>query len=79
MESKNFHLYESLNLPPSKLRTVTKITKNKKPYTSCLSVEDFIAHWAGAGRRELKQALKNAGGNFQTKVNERDAITALLA
>ena len=57
--------------------------KKKKSYSDCQTVDDFIAWYEGAGRRELKAVLKGLGGkdkhHDRIKSNERDAIIALLA
>ena len=44
------------------------------------TVDDFIVYYTGAGKMELKQALKNIGNSRDiSKKNEKQAIQALLA
>lgn len=44
------------------------------------TVEEFIEYYKGAGRRELKAALKNTSNSRDiSKQNEKAAIIALLA
>jgi hypothetical protein len=50
----------------------------KKLRSELYSKDEFIKYYNGAGKRELKQALKNAKGNTKIQRNEQDAIKALL-
>jgi len=54
--------------------------KIKKLKSELYTKEEFIEYWKNAGRRELKQALKNLKYPIGiTQRNEKDAIEALLA
>ena len=49
-------------------------------YSELQTFEDFLNHYKGAGRRELKAALKNIGNSRDiSKKNEKRAIEALLS
>ena len=54
--------------------------KAAKLKSELYTVDDFIEYYNGAGRRELKAALKAIGNSRDiSKRNERFAIEALLA
>jgi hypothetical protein len=54
--------------------------KKIKLYTDLRTTEEFIEYYKGAGRRELKSALKGIRNTQdQRRKNEREAIIALLA
>ena len=50
-----------------------------KLYTDLFTFDEFVKHYKGAGRRELKSALKRIGNSRDiSKQNEKRAINALL-
>ncbi len=53
--------------------------ETKKLKSELHTIEEFIEHYKGAGRRELKSELKNIGNSRDiSKKNEKQAIEALL-
>ena len=53
--------------------------KTQKLKSEMYEIEEFINYWKGAGRIELKQALKLIGNTRDiSKKNEKKAIKALL-
>jgi len=52
-----------------------------KRYTDLYSVDEFLAYYHSAGRRELKAILKGLGNNHldQRKKHLKQALIALLA
>ena len=54
--------------------------KTQKSYSELYTVEDWLKYYKGAGRMELKSALKELKNHLDTrKRNQKDAIIALLA
>jgi hypothetical protein len=67
------HCIFAYNLKPTVMKTA-KLKSEMK------TVQEFINYYNGAGRQELKAALKNIGNSRDiSKKNEKQAIEALLA